>query len=311
MTFLSSSKQKIITNTTFMVDKKVASKPLPDPVLISGFWRSGTTWVQEVLADAIGAKTIFEPLEPSALIPLHYNAKVQYGAYIPFSEGALQEEDIAFLVSAAKGISPARSQFCYLCRNSIKEAFRKQVVVKFVRAQYLLSFLSQLYATQKITHISRNPMAVIQSLMRTNWVWDFESLDFKKLYMDEMGSLEHKDLTTLLKYNNAKPEEKIAALWALTEKKVHATDNIIFYKYEDLLTDPIVEFKKLADDLNLSVVKDIVAFKASPVTEQDRLNIGLEERLNSWHTRMPEEVQENARKVLRSIWPEVDDKWNI
>ncbi len=33
-------------------------------VLVSGFWRSGTTWVQECLAESLGAKTIFEPLSP-------------------------------------------------------------------------------------------------------------------------------------------------------------------------------------------------------------------------------------------------------
>jgi hypothetical protein len=39
-----------------------AARPV---VFVSGFWRSGTTWMQELLAKSLHAKTVFEPLLPT------------------------------------------------------------------------------------------------------------------------------------------------------------------------------------------------------------------------------------------------------
>src|ERR1700744_1192686 len=47
------------------LDRATHSLGLSKPVLfVSGFWRSGTTWLQEYLASGFHAKTIFEPLSP-------------------------------------------------------------------------------------------------------------------------------------------------------------------------------------------------------------------------------------------------------
>ena len=48
-----------------VVDWTLARLNVARPVvLVSGFWRSGTTWMQECLAEALAAKTVFEPLSP-------------------------------------------------------------------------------------------------------------------------------------------------------------------------------------------------------------------------------------------------------
>ena len=47
------------------IDRGLAALGIARPLLIvSGFWRSGTTWLQECLAESLGAKTVFEPLSP-------------------------------------------------------------------------------------------------------------------------------------------------------------------------------------------------------------------------------------------------------
>jgi hypothetical protein len=44
----------------------IASQQLKNTLLINGFWRSGTTWLQQTLVQALNAKSLFEPFSPAA-----------------------------------------------------------------------------------------------------------------------------------------------------------------------------------------------------------------------------------------------------
>src|SRR5262245_54727605 len=49
----------------YWIDRTLAFRCDPsETLLLSGFWRSGTTWLQEALRDVLYAKTLFEPLCP-------------------------------------------------------------------------------------------------------------------------------------------------------------------------------------------------------------------------------------------------------
>ncbi|MFT6387354.1 MAG: hypothetical protein ACJAUP_000725 [Cellvibrionaceae bacterium] len=307
------SYKKLQCKLWFLLDLMLQSRVSKSPIILSGFWRSGTTWVQQVVAESICAKTQFEPLEPNALCPLHGGADFNpsQGAYIPLTWDVFSEKDCNFLDLAFKGISPKRSGFNYLARTSFKECFSDRVVVKFVRAQFILPVLMQRYSAQGVIHISRHPMAVIQSLMNAKWEWDFADIDLSDLYWRE-NELSICPLWEDLKiYKNASKEEKIAALWALSEREVRHYKNIIFVKYEKLLKEPELEFTNLLNTLGLKPQKRVDYAQDSPVTSVDRLGVSLDERLNSWRTNMPRDSQIKVRAVLRSLWPEVDKEWEL
>jgi len=297
----------------FILDFMLQSRVSKPPIILSGFWRSGTTWIQQVIAESICAKTQFEPLEPNALLPLHGGANFDLiqGAYIPLTWDVFSEKDCRFLDLAFKGVSPKRSGFNYLARTSFKECFSDRVVVKFVRAQFILPVLMQRYGAQGVIHISRHPMAVIQSLMNAKWEWDFADIDLSDLYWRE-NELSICPLWEELKvYKNAPKEEKIAALWALSEREVRQSENIFFVKYEELLKEPDIGFANLLKTLGLQVHKEVDYSKDSPVTALNRVGASLEERLNSWRTNMPHDTQIKVRAVLRNLWPEVDNEWEL
>ena len=44
----------------------IAAQRLKNTLLINGFWRSGTTWLQQTLVEALHAKSLFEPFSPAA-----------------------------------------------------------------------------------------------------------------------------------------------------------------------------------------------------------------------------------------------------
>jgi len=297
----------------FILDLMLQSRVSKSPIILSGFWRSGTTWIQQVIAESICAKTQFEPLEPNALLPLHGGASFNptQGAYIPLTWDVFSEKDCYFLDLAFKGVSPKRSGFNYLARTSFKECFTDRVVVKFVRAQFILPVLMQRYSAQGVIHISRHPMAVIQSLMNAKWEWDFADIDLSDLYWRE-NELSKCPLWEELKiYHNASKEEKIAALWALSEREVRQSENIVFVKYEELLKEPDIGFANVLKTLGLQAQKRVDYSKDSPVTASNRVGASLDERLNSWRTNMPRDSQIKVRAVLRSLWPEVDNEWEL
>ena len=283
------------------------------PIILSGFWRSGTTWIQQVMAELISAKTQFEPLEPNALFPLHGGPDFDpiQGAYIPLAADFFSQEDWCYLDLAFKGVSPKRSGFNYLARTSVTECIANRVVIKFVRAQFILPDLMARYKPQGVVHISRHPLAVAQSLMRENWQWDLSDITFTEIYWREIQSSKCLLWNELAFYDNASKEEKIAALWALSEREIRRGENITFVKYEDLLKNPDVEFSSLLGSLELKIRNSVDYTKDSPVTSADRVGVNMDDRLNSWRNRMPAETQDKIRTVLLDIWPEVEKEWSL
>ena len=283
------------------------------PIIISGFWRSGTTWIQQVMAELISAKTQFEPLEPSALFPLHKYPTFDsiQGAYIPLAADVFSKKDWNYLDLAFKGVSPKRSGFNYLARTTVKECLADRVLIKFVRAQFILPDLVQRYKPQGVVHISRHPMAVAQSLIRAKWQWDFADINFTEIYWREIKSSKCHLWNELAPYDHAAKAEKIAALWALSEREIRKSENVTFVKYEDLLKNPDIEFASLIAGLKLKIVNVVDYTQDSPVTSADRVGINMDDRLNSWRKEMPLETQAKIRTVLLDIWPEVENEWSL
>lgn len=297
----------------YCLDLMMRFRVVRPPVILSGFWRSGTTWVQQVFIESISAKSQFEPLDPSALFPLHegYDSDPTQAGYLPLNADVFSQDDLHYLDSAFKGITPRRSGFNYLIRTSIKECFASRVVIKFVRAQFIIPFLVERYKPQGVVHISRHPMAVIQSLLSAKWQWNFSEICLSDLYWREIG-IDHCSLVEEIKqYDNAREEEKIAALWAITEREIRKTSGVIYIKYEDLLKDPNEGFAQLFKDMGLSYSGSVDYSKDSPVTEGNRMGASLEDRLNSWRYQMPVKTQDRVRNVLINVWPEVVQEWSL
>ncbi|USD43117.1 sulfotransferase [Vibrio sp. SCSIO 43135] len=301
--------------TSYLLDHVVARTQQTTPILISGFWRSGTTWVQEVMAQTITAKTMFEPLAPNTFLPLHHGLPVKSSAYLPLTSKVLTAEDLRLLDLSFSGVAPRRSNFNYLCRKTLQETLNRRVVVKLVRGQFLLPFLSERYDLPMVLHVSRHPMAVAFSMLRTNWAWNINEVDYSETYFREAKTeltVEQQDiLNTLMEFSHETPERKVAALWALSEQFAYQQDCVRGFKYEELLQDPHTGFTAMANAVNQPVSGPIEAGKATAVTEADRKNIDTSARLHSWKEKLSVRQQNEIRSVLIDIWPEVTNQWEL
>lgn len=298
---------RVSKNTTYLVDRIAAVIRPPEAVVISGFWRSGTTWLQQLTAQAIQAKTIFEPLDQGSFIPYLRGKSVQHCGYIPASAAEFSAADWHSLDLAFRGVSPHRSGFCYLCRNDVSDALLPRTVVKFVRAQMVLGDLISRYQPSATLHISRHPMPVVQSMLKAKWNWSFDDIDLTSWY----GKGDPGGLAQLAQAPLRQPHQKVAALWALTEQAALSAQSVTQCRYEDLVAAPESAFPQVLEVAGLAQIRASDFSKDSPVTEEQRKGISTEKRLTSWRHAMPQEIQADIRAVLSDFWPNINETWEL
>ncbi len=221
--------------TAGFIDAGLAHAGVAKPiVLVSGFWRSGTTWVQECLAESLGAKTIFEPLSPQ-----EPRRRAFLASRFPGDEDALQAfipglmpEDASMwtaLEGACRGAHGGA--FLLSCRRSVAESWKTGIVVKDVRLHHNLAAFHRRFSIP-IVHVRRHPCAVAASLIRADWHWSFSRVRLATLD-PAARSLAAYDTDTL---------SRIAAYWAFVERRafLDLQDQPWAYRlaYERLIADP-------------------------------------------------------------------------
>lgn len=298
---------RISKNATYLLDRMAAAVRPLETVILSGFWRSGTTWLQQLTAEAVRAKTIFEPLDQDSFIPYLRGKSVQHRGYIPASSAEFSAADWHALDLAFRGISPSRSAFCYLCRSGVSETLRPRVVVKFVRGQMVLGALIERYQPAAVLHISRHPMPVVQSMLKAGWNWSFDDIDLTDWY----GAGVAGGLAQLAQVPLRQTHQKVAALWAVTEQAALSARSVTLCRYEELVAAPEITFSRLLEEAGLKQVQAPHFGKDSPVTVAQRKGIPVEERLTSWRRDMPQELQTDIRAVLSDFWPDINDTWDL
>ena len=285
---------------------------LRDRLVVTGFWRSGTTWIMQQAAQALHAKTVFEPLAPSSGAfwsdrPFS-EERANCEMYMPLSLAELQGKARAMTLGALQG--RGQTGFAFFCRQSLLEGFRLNTVAKFTRAGFLLPDL--LKATDaKFIHIRRHPGAVYASLRDVDWDWSINDVSLSRLYRDLPGPESPRLLAIrqALLANDTSPARRIGALWALSEREVHRVaqsapeGRLLEVSYSDLLTRKA----------SLSVALETLGFKLkaipdptriSPVTASDRHLVNTQERLNSWQDQLSAREQAELRAVTCDLFPE-------
>ncbi|HDY90380.1 MAG TPA: hypothetical protein ENH82_19955, partial [bacterium] len=151
------------------------------PIIIAGSGRSGTTWVQDVLAIANDRDTVFEPLHPAG-------AKKARPFSYKYHDPSEKVDDLyRFINTALKGemrtlwavyrirpdkFNPIKHKPKYVIAHFRKflthlrkyklPSGQRALVVKFIRANLLLPWMSQNFNSPMVL-LLRHPCAVIAS----------------------------------------------------------------------------------------------------------------------------------------------------
>lgn len=303
----------------YALDKSVSAFTTPaDNVLVTGFWRSGTTWVQESLARSLNAKTIFEPFSPKASPPFNRQRRFKRRdqqrreAIIPTDFATFTSQDLNFIDEIFSGACPAR--FSFLCRKDLSESFKRRVIIKLVRGQLIIPELINRFGV-KVVHVTRHPGAVISSFLSTDWDWTFQDVSFKHILPepDRARPELRADIEKLQTvYASRRDYERIAAYWAFTEKHVHNTQhpNLIKTSYEDLVHQGGDAFNNVTDFLGGQSREDISLSAPSVVTVSDRMNATPRDRTHAWKKKLSPKARERIASAICDIWPVGADRYS-
>lgn len=283
--------------------------------IINGFWRSGTTWVQEAMASAANAKTIFETLSAQCSAAsnlfdcIGISGNDCQNAFMPGLDLIKRRDIHEYLDSSFYG--KERSSFQRLCRGSVRESMRRTIIVKGVRFHFILTTLSERYHAP-ILHIRRHPCAVIASLSKVAWGWTFDSVRLETL-LEASSAGCHDEVrqraAIAIRKFDGDVISRIAAYWAVAEwvaqQQVAQTDSARIVWYEDLMDDPQRAIRDLCGFCALPIRRSFDPERNSPVTSKAGKTVRPADRRQAWRNQMGDDDIKKIMYIQRDIAPEV------
>ncbi len=288
---------------------KISAPLLRDTVVISGFWRSGTTWLQQQVCESLNAKSIFEPYSPASGHNWRQvsdgNPEANKHVFMPLSMDMLNEHDLSVLADSCKGVG--RHGYTYFLYENHTDAFKRSLVLKFTRVGFILPELAEKLSTP-ILHIRRNPGSVYASFKNTDWDWQFEDVNLTKLYDDaDLRSASDIDgLIDTLKRHDTSPAARFAVLWGLSEQRAQSAidaNTAKLIEYNDLV-DGSVRLPEILEGFGLKAKSVAKSETASPVTTADRAQLTAKERKHDWTKRLTDNEISDITNTLTDVFPE-------
>ncbi|MEQ9299441.1 MAG: sulfotransferase [Cyclobacteriaceae bacterium] len=298
---------------------------MSQPILVTGIYRSGSTWLGQMLAESEHIKYYGEPFNP-------INHKV-YGISLPspFYQLSGNEDILITKLKNAIGIDKNLNTFLSrlslnhgLLNNSAKTyrylnaLFRCSSFIPLIKDPFAL-FSAEILAEKlnsDVVIIIRHPAAFVHSVKRMNWVFNFSWL------LDQRSLMKGILLPFEDEINQRKREgyySSIIKSACLVWKVFHYVishyhnrhSNWVYVRHEDLSNDPINQFELIYKLLGLTMTDRVVqAIQRSsnkqniveaPAREAFALNRNSKANIKTWKKHLSEAEIEEIRKLTTPI----------
>jgi len=150
-----------------------------DSILVAGVGRSGTTWLSEVLAASTKSREIFEPfivradgnfaLSPTNRADSTMGYRSNYSQFIPPGVGRASSHH-----AEVGSILEGRIRSWWTEQGMVPGIYKRRVI-KDIRANLMLGWLSDCWPALKIIYVVRNPVSTVASMLeRSSSGWGFD-----------------------------------------------------------------------------------------------------------------------------------------
>jgi len=211
-------------------------------LLLVGSRRSGTTWLAEVLVEALQARFVYEPLR-SRSVP--WTKPVRPGLYVPTGEPA--DEAVAMVLDRVL-TGRFRNRFADKY-NAVR--LPRCRLVKEVRLTNLLPWIARRYPATPVVYLLRHPVPSAWSVTRLGWPDNVaQLLDQDRLRDGPLAPFRELIAETA---DSSDVLPRVVLAWCLENLvpiRYLSPDRVHVVLYENLVTDPLAELRRLGTYLD-------------------------------------------------------------
>jgi hypothetical protein len=269
------------------------NRDVGNSILIAGTGRSGTTWLANIIASQKPCRIMFEPFHSEMVMgfrPFHY---FQY---------MRPAQDNNELYEYCHNLFTGNIKDKWIDRH-IDHLNPQHRLIKDIRANLFLKWISDNFPQVPILFIMRHPCAVILSRMKLDWATDtdiaplLEQTSLVDDFLSDKMEVIHRSQTD---------EEKHAVLWCIShlvpiQQFIGSSLNAIFY--ENLCLHPEIEIPKIFRAINHDYDDSVFEVIKQPSTTTVRSSAILtgENRVGRWKKDLSSKQIDNVLSVVEKF----------
>jgi hypothetical protein len=295
-------------------------------ILVTGSNRSGSTWVGKVLASNGKVDNIIEPLNPNRVQRFgKFELDLWYPKLSKEGSGQLQEkiyEIVSYYLNTSL-LDPFSHFFTSYEGHSLPKSFRKRArramkpvkLLKDPTALFCVPFLVDRFEVKPVILI-RHPAAYVLSIKEKQWWFDFNNLSAQDHFFSGRLAPLKEEVT---QYQSNKEDRSIienaSLLWKIFYTQVleyrEQYPEWFYISHESLSVEPLAEFKKMFDYLELDfnkkvenhICKSTMADKGSEFVRDSRSNA------TKWQEKLSDPEKEMVRNITWGVAKEFYTSW--
>ncbi len=269
-----------------------ATTEAKDALVITGFARSGTTWLAEAVGAAPGVGIVFEPLNLFAVDEAKDAGCDWQNFRLPGEEWAVGE---SFIRKVLEGrIRTAWTMSHLPCHRALSV---RRWLIKFVRANQMLGWMGETFGISAPVLLIRHPCAIFASWTERGWPLMQTPRFLRARFFNEFP--EYRAPAEVL----SRPEEYFAASWCmdyLTALRQSAVSGCQICFYEDLVVNSTVCVSKILKRWNLEWNDAVAQALQRPSTKASPRLKGLgDANLDGWKRRIDGAVADRVIEVTK------------
>lgn len=285
------------------------------PILVIGAHRAGTTWVGKIISTPTNINYVHEPFNIDMDRP--YSPFTYWFEYMNENSTEAHEKEVLKYLRSFLKPTPKIIVKNFLQIHSVKDF--GQFVQGFIGIKKNRTVIKDPIAVMSaewiyrelnadVVAVIRHPAAFVASLKVKGWEFDFNNWASQSdLMKDYLSGFE----TEINQYTKDQPDLIDGGIllyrciyYVISEYQKKYDSEWYFVRHEDLSRNPVSEYEKLFEHLNIEFsasVKDEI-IKTTTASKKGDLKRDAVKNIHTWKNRLSDEEIERIRNGCKDVW---------